>query len=113
MGRDTSKYFDIEEVVKMAAQYGVENNAFFLQALKNYDTIQKAIASIDDSLDEDEMMVTKEYVKGRENLYLNPAIKELPKLSDAANKTMASMIAIIKEFGSIKETDEFLDFIDS
>ncbi len=113
MARNTNKYFDIKKLKRMATQYGVQNNVFFLQSLKNYETIQKAIESIDSALTENEMMVTKEYVKGRENLYLNPAVKELPKLSDAANKTMATMISIIKEFGEIKESDEFLDFINS
>lgn len=113
MTRNTNKYFDIKKVKSMAKQYGVDSNAFFLQSLKNYETIQKAIESIDAALADNDAMVTKEYVKGRENLYVNPAIKELPKLSDAANKTMSTMISIIKEFGEIKETDEFLDFINS
>lgn len=113
MARKKEKYFEIDDILKMAELYGVSNNAMFRQALKNYETIQKAIESIDGVLTENEMMVTKEYVKGRENLYLNPAIKELPKQIDAANKTMATMVTIIKEFGSIKESDEFIDFINS
>lgn len=113
MAKDKKTYFEIDSVIRMAEQYGVSDNALFLQSIKNYETIQKAIAAIDSVLAEDEMMVTKEYVKGRENLYLNPAIKELPKQIDAANKTIATMISIIKEFGVIKETDEFLEFINS
>jgi hypothetical protein len=42
--------------------------------------------------------VTKEYVKGRQNLVANPAITEYNKTSTAANGTVATLINIIKAF---------------
>lgn len=113
MPRGRKSYFEIKKVVAMAKQYGVENNALFLQSLKNYDTIQKTIEGMEKVLSDYDTLVTKEYVKGRENVYLNPVIRELPKQIDAANKTIATMITIIKEFGVVKDSDEFLDFINS
>ena len=42
-------------------------------------------------------MVTKEYVKGRGNVYTHPAISEYNKTATSANQTVATLIKIIKE----------------
>ena len=49
---------------------------------------------------ESEALVTKEYVKGRENVYTNPAITEYNRTTDSANKTVSTLIKIIKGFGN-------------
>ena len=40
-------------------------------------------------------MIAKEYVKGRENLYTHPAIKEYNSTTNAANRTVSTLIDII------------------
>lgn len=42
--------------------------------------------------------VTKEYVKGRQNLVVNPAITEYNKTATAANGTVSTLIKIIESF---------------
>ena len=58
-------------------------------------------------------MMTKEYVKGRENVYSHPLVKELPKHSDSANRTAATILDIIKTFGKEPvqkgKLEEFMD----
>ena len=49
---------------------------------------------------EESMTVSKEYVKNRLNVYANPLVKELPKHSDSANKTLAMMLDIIEKLGT-------------
>jgi hypothetical protein len=44
------------------------------------------------------LTVTKEYVKGRKNLYSNPAVAEYNRTTDSANKTVSTLIKIIKGF---------------
>ena len=95
----------------LAESYGVADNPLFIQTLKNYETIQKSIEGIDLIINSDDMTISKEYVKGRENLYLHPAIKELPKQIDASNKTLDKMLDIIKELGTAKPKDEVIEFI--
>ena len=96
----------------MAADYGVSENPLFVQTLKNYETVQKAIEMTNAILDTDAMTISKEYVKGRENLYMHPAIKELPKQIDAANKTVDKLLDIIERLGKKNTTgDELLDYI--
>lgn len=98
------------EIMKMAKEYGVEKNALFLTALKQYDVQQKVIDDINIVLsEEDNLMTTKEYVKGRENIYANPLVKELPKHADAANRTAGILLDIIKTLGHKKTTGSKLE----
>lgn len=77
------------KLINMAKQYGVEKNALFIAAANQYVLQQQVLERIKASLDEeDECTVSKEYVKGRANVYVNPLLKELPKQSDSANKTL-------------------------
>ena len=112
MAKHSEKYFDKEAIMEMAVEYGVSENALFLQTLKNYETIQKSIEGIDQIVNQnDDLTISKEYVKGRENLYLHPAIKELPKQIDASNKTLDKLLDIIEKLGVNTNNDEFLEYI--
>ena len=44
------------------------------------------------------MLVSKEYVKGRKNVYSNPAVQEYNRTTDSANKTVSTLMKIIKSF---------------
>lgn len=93
----------------MADEYGVSENALFLQTAKQYALQQKVIDDINAVLsDADALMTTKEYVKGRENIYANPLVKELTKHTDAANKTAKVMLDIIVTLGAKKEDNDEL-----
>lgn len=112
MAKTKAKYFDLKQVTQMAQDYGVAENPLFVQTLKNYETVQKAIEMTNTILESESMTISKEYVKGRENLYMHPAIKELPKQIDAANKTVDKLLDIIEKLGKKNTTgDELLDYI--
>ena len=49
-------------------------------------------------------LLTKEYVKGRANIYVNPAVTEYNKTTDSANRTVTTLMKIIKGFA--KEDEE-------
>lgn len=96
----TKKTTTYSKLLRMAKSYGVDKNALFVQAAEQYDTQMRVIQSIKDALDVGETLTTsKEYIKGRENIYANPLVKELPKHADAANRTLQTMLTIIKELG--------------
>ena len=89
-----------DELMKLAKRYELEDNELFVSCASQYDLQQRIIQSIKDSLDEeDDLMVTKEYVKSRTNVYANPLVKELPKHTDSANKTLGMMLNIITSLG--------------
>ncbi len=88
-----------DELLKMAKEYGVEKNALFVSAAKQYTVQMKIIDSIEKILSDADLIVSKEYVKSRENVYSHPLVKELPKHADSANRTLASMLDIISKLG--------------
>ena len=89
-----------DEIMEMAKEYGVSENALFISCANQYALQQDVIERMKKSLDEDDnCTIDKEYVKGRPNLCINPLVKELPKHSDSANRTLATMIDIINKLG--------------
>lgn len=89
------------DLIKMAKRYGVDKNALFISAANQYALQQEVIERVKKEIENDEngLLTSKEYVKGRENVYVNPLVKELPKMSDSANRTAQTMLDIIKNLG--------------
>ena len=98
--------------MRMATEYGINDNALFLSTLETYSLQMNVLRSVRDAANEDDPTVEKEYVKGRKNLYVHPAVKELPRHVDSANKTAALLLDIIQKLGKPKqeEGDEFDKF---
>ena len=97
----------LTEIKERAEQSGVEQNFFFLSTLERYefqikivDELQK---NIDEAIDGDGVTVMKEYVKGRENIVINPVFPEYSRQVAAANKSVETLIRIIKSFAAAKE----------
>lgn len=97
------------DLMKMAEDFGVDDNALFISAARQYEIQTKVIRKIENVLDESDPVVTKSYVKEVENLYSNPMIKELPKHSDSANKTLGMMLDIITKLGRRVEAKSGLE----
>lgn len=106
-------YFDLKSIMALAKEKHVDENALFLQTLKNYETVQSAIGKIDEEMQGETVLVSKEYVKGRENVYLHPGIKELSKLVDASNKTLDKLLLIIEKENETDEGNELLEWVNS
>ena len=56
----------------------------------------RVLQDLEKAIDEYGPTVTKEYVKGRQNLVANPAITEYNKTATSANGTVSTLINIIK-----------------
>ena len=87
----------------MAKQYGVEQNALFLAAAKQYDLQQRVIAMLNAGIEDGELTTSKTYIAGQSNDYAAPLVKELPKHSDAANRTAQVILDIIVKLGQKPE----------
>ena len=62
----------------------------------------------------DGILVTKEYVKGRENVYSHPAITDYNRTTDSANKTVATLMKIIttlRDQNDDNEPDPLLEIL--
>ncbi len=97
-----------KEIMKLAEESGVQSNFFFLTTFKRYQVQLTILNKLEDSIKENGMVVTKEYVKGRENLVSNPSISDYNRTTDSANKTVATLMRILKNFGvnDNNESDE-------
>ena len=91
-----------DELMKLAKDYGVEKNALFLAAAKQYDLQQRVINLMNQSIEVGDLTTQKTYISGQANDYAAPLVKELPKHSDAANRTAQTILDIIVKLGKEK-----------
>lgn len=85
-----------KEILEQAEQRGVSSNFFFVTTFKRYQVQMRILNDLEKAISEYGATVTKEYVKGRQNIVANPAITEYNKTSTAANGTVSTLINIIK-----------------
>lgn len=86
------------EILEKAEERGVQSNFFFVTTFKRYQVQMKILTDLEKAIIEHGATVTKEYVKGRQNLVANPAIVEYNKTATAANGTVSTLMNIIKSF---------------
>ena len=101
------------DIMKIAEEHGVENNYFFLKTFKNYLVQLEILDELEKTIKEDGILVTKEYVKGRKNVYSHPAISDFNRTVDSSNKTVLTLMKIIKSFsvGEDIEDDPLMNII--
>jgi predicted transcriptional regulator len=102
-----------QEILKIAEKHGVEQNFFFITTFKRYQVQINILNDLERTIKEQGTLVTKEYVKGRQNIYTHPAITEYNKTSTAANQTVQTLVKIITTLrqSDDKEEDELIKFL--
>lgn len=93
-----------QEIIRIAEETGVQTNFFFVTTFKRYQVQLSNLSELEKAIKENGTLVTKEYVKGRANIYVNPAVTEYNKTTDSANRTVTTLMKIIKGFA--KEDEE-------
>lgn len=86
----------VDKILEQAESKGVSQNFFFKTTFKRYQVQMKILNDLEKAINEYGATVTKEYVKGRQNLVANPAITEYNKTATAANGTVSTLINIMK-----------------
>lgn len=97
-----------QQIIKIAEAAGVQTNFFFITTFKRYRVQISILNELERRIEKDGALVTKEYVKGRGNLYTHPAIAEYNRTTDSANKTVGTLIKIIKGFKN-EDNDNEID----
>lgn len=103
-----------KEIMKTAEEKGVQSNFFFITTFQRYLIQIDVLSKLEEMINKEDTLVTKEYVKGRKNVYSNPAITEYNKTTDSANKTIACLLKIVRSFSEnepSKSDDALLDAI--
>lgn len=94
------------EIIKLAESSGVQSNYFFTTTFRRYQTQLEILSELTEKMEDDGVIVTKEYVKGSKNAYTSPAVTAFNRTADSANKTVITLIKIIKEFNVDGMTDD-------
>ena len=99
---------EADELLRQAIERGVENAYLFETTFQRYRDHIAHLEELQRSIEDDGTMVTKEYVKGRANLYVNPAIAAYNQTANAADKAAQILLRCISELNSSEDTgDEF------
>ncbi|MGB4023541.1 MAG: hypothetical protein WBK75_00610 [Acutalibacteraceae bacterium] len=86
-----------QRILDAAQKSGAEQNFLFVTTFKRYQVQLKILSDLEREISEGDPIVTKEYVKGRQNIYSNPAISSYNKTADSANRTATTLMKIITQ----------------
>lgn len=103
-----------KEILELAEKNGVQTNFFFTTTFNRYLVQIKILEDLERAINEDGTTVTKEYVKGRGNVYTNPAINAYNNTTNSANKTVTTLLKIVQGFKAedkVKEVDPLIEII--
>lgn len=84
-----------KQILEKATAKGVEHSFMFVTAFKRYEELISHLAILQKSIVDDGMLVEKEYVKGRKNLYVNPAVNAYNATAAAADRTAQLLLRYI------------------
>lgn len=95
-----------DKIKEMAEANGLEDNFFFVTTFERYLVQINILDNLKKGIEDEGTTVSKEYVKGRKNLYTNPAINAFNRTTDSANKTVTTLLKIINGAGTEKRKEE-------
>ena len=84
-----------KEILKLAQNYGVEQNLFFATTFERYQTQLQILDELRATIEKDGFFIDKTYVKGKTNLYSHPAVTQFNRTTDSANNTVVTLMKII------------------
>ena len=94
------------EILRLAEESGLQSNYFFVTTFERYQVQLQILGELEQAIKDEGMLVSKEYVKGRKNLYTNPAVSDYNRTTDSANKTVATLLRILKSFDAEQSQDD-------
>jgi tRNA(Phe) wybutosine-synthesizing methylase Tyw3 len=101
-------------ILKIAEEAGLQSNYFFETTFQRYQVQLHILEELEKTIEEKGVLVTKSYVKDERNLYSNPAVVDFNRTTDSANKTVATLLRILKSYNANldpEETDPLMDMI--
>lgn len=98
-----------DKLMEEAKQRGVSDSYFFQTTFERYLMQLDILKKLGKTIKEQDVLVTKTYVKDRENISVNPAISEYNKTATAANGTVTTLMRIFAANGNSMQADESAD----
>ena len=87
-----------KEILELAKESGLHTNYFFVTTFERYKRLLSHLDGLQACIDDVGQMTVKEYVKGRENIVVNPAINAYNNTTSQANRTAETLLKIINGF---------------
>ena len=87
------------EILELARQAGVSETYLFTTTFERYRVLIRTCENLRKAFEKEDVTVSKEYVKGRENIVLNPAIRAYNTTATTANKTAESLLKLVDSLG--------------
>lgn len=84
-----------QQILEKAQEKGVEHSYLFITAFKRYTELISHLVKLEAAIKGDGLIVEKEYVKGRKNIYVNPAVAAYNQTAGAADKTAQLLLKYI------------------
>ena len=95
-----------EQIMQIAEENGVQGNFLFTTTFDRYLFLLDNLEQLKNAIQKEGMTVEKEYIKGEKNAYSSPSVRSYNSTCDLANKTVATLMKIIKSFNVEENTDE-------
>lgn len=117
MGQQKINLNEYAERILEKAEKGAtdEQLLFFVTTWKAYQEQTAILEELAARRRKMDSIVKKEYVKGRENIVINPVITEYNKTATARNNTASTLIKIITALNDLslgsEAADEFMEFL--
>lgn len=102
MARKKTLQEQVNTILQKAEEKGVSTNFFFTTTFKRYQVQMNTLGELEKAIKEEGPVCYKEYVKGRKNMYVNPAVAAYNTTTIAANGTVATLMKIVEGFADEK-----------
>ena len=99
------------KLLEEAKEVGLTENSNWVTTFDRYCKQVELIDKLAEIIEKDGEIVTKEYVRDRQNVYIHPAIKELNNTSNAANNTVGTLLKILAQVKPKESQDELDKFL--
>ena len=99
-----------QSMLEDAEKKGLTDNYNFMTTLDRYTKQVELINKLSAVIERDGELVTKTYVKDRENVCIHPALKEMNNTSNAANNTVSTLLKILQATPVKEDTDALDEF---
>lgn len=86
-----------DAILREAEDAGVASNYFFKTTFSRYLTQLRILDELEKAIDSEGLLVSKEYVKGRKNMYASPAVVQYNSTTDSANRTVTTLLKIVAD----------------
>lgn len=97
-------------IMQEASEKGFDDDASFKTSYHLLEVQIEMLEALEKSFKEDGSTVSKEYVKGRENIYIHPAVREYTKICDSAFNKIVKLKEMMDKSGNEQNID--LDEVD-